>query len=186
MIPAPLAGGGDTGSAGATPSGGTGGDAFGGEGAQPFSEAGARGGQSGGAAGAAGGQANPQRRGGEAGQLEPQGQGGEAGQPQPQGGQGGEAGAGSTLPDILKLHAGGGHNCVLIRGGTVKCWGGNFGGQLGYGNVDDIGEDVLRFSVGPVSVTAAPGVTVTQLATGLGEQLPWTAWLPEYGGRRHR
>lgn len=32
---------------------------------------------------------------------------------------------------VLKLAAGEGHTCAIISGGSVKCWGGNFSGELG-------------------------------------------------------
>jgi alpha-tubulin suppressor-like RCC1 family protein len=48
----------------------------------------------------------------------------------------------------------------------MKCWGGNYDGQLGYGNTENIGDDELPSSVGFVSVTTTPGVTVTSLTAG--------------------
>jgi cysteine-rich repeat protein len=55
------------------------------------------------------------------------------------------------------------HNCALLGTGDAICWGANPDGQLGYGNVDNVGDDELPSAVGPV----ATGGTVVQLATGL-------------------
>ncbi|WP_051267662.1 RCC1 domain-containing protein [Nakamurella lactea] len=48
------------------------------------------------------------------------------------------------------------HACVVITGGSVKCWGANFHGQLG--------DDTIRSSSVPVAVTGLTGVTA--VATG--------------------
>ena len=55
------------------------------------------------------------------------------------------------------------HNCAIVDGGKVKCWGANWNGLLGYGNSDAVGssikpEDALFVDVGT-------GV-VTQLVSG--------------------
>jgi alpha-tubulin suppressor-like RCC1 family protein len=68
----------------------------------------------------------------------------------------------------LTLVAGFDHNCVLLTDSTLKCWGANVFGELGYGNLNDIGDDELPSSVGPVSISATPGVTPTALAAGYG------------------
>jgi len=44
------------------------------------------------------------------------------------------------------------HTCALLDNGRVRCWGLNDVGQLGYGNMEDIGDNELPGSVGPVSL----------------------------------
>ncbi len=82
------------------------------------------------------------------------------------GGIGGLAGAGGTRLAVTQLVSGGSHTCALLSDGTVKCWGRADHGTLGYGNTQVIGDDELPSSVGPVSVTTTPGVTVAALAAG--------------------
>jgi alpha-tubulin suppressor-like RCC1 family protein len=50
------------------------------------------------------------------------------------------------------LAAGGNHTCALLEAGTVRCWGLNGAGQLGYGNTENVGDDETPGSVGPVEV----------------------------------
>jgi alpha-tubulin suppressor-like RCC1 family protein len=54
----------------------------------------------------------------------------------------------------------------LLSDGSVPCWGDNYYGELGYGHKQNVGDDELPSSVGPVSLGAASGVTVTQIAIG--------------------
>ena len=42
--------------------------------------------------------------------------------------------------------------CALLDDGTLRCWGGNYDGELGYGNFDTIGDDETPGSVGPVAL----------------------------------
>jgi alpha-tubulin suppressor-like RCC1 family protein len=146
---------GDMASAGTAADGGRGADASGGNGGSSSGEAGAAGAKS---AGGVSGEGGAVAEGGASGEGAVSSEGGGPGN--------GEAGAGPISPEILELRAGDGHNCVLLKGGQVKCWGSNWSGQLGYGNLEHIGDDELPSSIGTVSVTATPGVTATQLATG--------------------
>jgi alpha-tubulin suppressor-like RCC1 family protein len=67
---------------------------------------------------------------------------------------------------VTSVAAGWHHTCAVLSDGSAKCWGWNDHGQLGYGNTENVGDDELPSSVGPISVTATPGVTVTALAAG--------------------
>lgn len=54
------------------------------------------------------------------------------------------------------------HNCALLRGGSVRCWGQSIMGQLGYGNRENIGDDESCASAGDVEI----GGKVVQLSAG--------------------
>lgn len=56
------------------------------------------------------------------------------------------------------------HSCALFSDRSVRCWG--YRRFLGYGSGENIGDDELPSSVGPVSVTSRPGVFVTSLTAG--------------------
>lgn len=60
---------------------------------------------------------------------------------------------------VVQLAAGG-HNCALLAQGTVRCWGDNGNGQLGYGHRKSVRSPVTS---GDVRV----GGKVTQIAVGL-------------------
>ena len=49
---------------------------------------------------------------------------------------------------VKQVTAGGGHTCALLDAGRVRCWG--WGGALGYGNTDYIGDDETPASAGNV------------------------------------
>ena len=72
----------------------------------------------------------------------------------------------TTTPGVTvtQLACGEDYTCALLSDGTVKCWGWNNAGQLGYGNTASIGDDELPSSVGPVSITKTPGVTAVSIA----------------------
>lgn len=56
---------------------------------------------------------------------------------------------------VLELEAGTNHNCALLNGGAVRCWGSGLGGRLGYGNTQTIGDDETPASAGDVNVGGA-------------------------------
>jgi len=55
---------------------------------------------------------------------------------------------------VIQIAAGGFHSCALLEEGNVRCWGRNDYGQLGYGNVDSIGNGI------GLSIIAAGDVNV--------------------------
>jgi cysteine-rich repeat protein len=54
------------------------------------------------------------------------------------------------------------HTCVRTRTGAVRCWGRGINGQLGYGNIEDVGDDEVPADVGSVDV----GGVVVHLSGG--------------------
>lgn len=74
----------------------------------------------------------------------------------------------TTKPGVTAVAMAGGvaHTCALLSNGEVKCWGFAFGGRLGYGNDDNIGDLQPPASVGALELTRAPGVVATRLAVG--------------------
>lgn len=72
---------------------------------------------------------------------------------------GGDVDVGGT---VVGLAAGNYHTCALLNDGSVRCWGSGASGQLGYGTVENIGDDETPSSVSPVNV----GGTVTALSAG--------------------
>ncbi len=55
------------------------------------------------------------------------------------------------------------HTCILLKSGRVRCFGLGLNGRLGYGNVNDIGDNELARTTGDVNV----GGLVKQIAVGL-------------------
>jgi cysteine-rich repeat protein len=62
----------------------------------------------------------------------------------------------------IQLEIGSIHNCVLLAGGNVRCWGSGTNGQLGYGNWNDIGDQPGEMPPADVDV----GGLVTRLGLG--------------------
>jgi cysteine-rich repeat protein len=60
-----------------------------------------------------------------------------------------------SLTEVLQLALGGVHSCALIEQGRVRCWGHNGTGQLGYGVIDDVGNDEPPSSAGDLPLPAA-------------------------------
>ncbi len=58
----------------------------------------------------------------------------------------------TSTPRTAKAISAGDHTCALLDDDTVRCWGGNRTGQLGYGNTVTIGDNETPGSVGPVSI----------------------------------
>ena len=71
-------------------------------------------------------------------------------------------GAGRTA---VAIAAGGNFTCALLDNDTVRCWGANGSGQLGYGNTTTVGDNETPGSVGPVDLGA--GRTAVAISAGL-------------------
>ena len=79
---------------------------------------------------------------------------------------------GGETPDMLpdtplggpaeQIAVGTDHACALLEGGSVRCWGANLSGELGYGHDSTIGDDETPEMSDPVNV----GSVVTQISVG--------------------
>ena len=61
-----------------------------------------------------------------------------------------------------QIAAGNDHTCAILEGGSLRCWGYNQWGQLGYGHTQTIGDDEVPAAVGDVDV----GGEVASVALG--------------------
>jgi alpha-tubulin suppressor-like RCC1 family protein len=61
--------------------------------------------------------------------------------------------------ELLSIALGGNHGCALLGGGEVLCWGSNGSGQLGYGDLNNVGDDELPSTRVPVDI-GGPAVEV--------------------------
>jgi cysteine-rich repeat protein len=53
---------------------------------------------------------------------------------------------------VRQIAAGHDHTCALLDSGSVRCWGRGFEGRLGYGNVNDVGDDEFPATAGDVNI----------------------------------
>lgn len=75
-----------------------------------------------------------------------------------------QAGGGSPRFVHGLLDAGHDHTCAILGSWQVRCWGNGADGRLGYGNENDIGDDEVPASVGPIDIGA--GRTARAVAAG--------------------
>ena len=64
----------------------------------------------------------------------------------------------------IAISAGGSHTCALLDTHQVRCWGNGANGRLGYGNVNDIGDNETPGGFGPVDL--GPGRTAVAISAG--------------------
>jgi cysteine-rich repeat protein len=62
--------------------------------------------------------------------------------------------------EVVSVALGGNHGCALLGGGELMCWGANGSGQLGYGDLNNVGDDDVPSSRVPVDI-GGPAVEVT-------------------------
>jgi alpha-tubulin suppressor-like RCC1 family protein len=75
---------------------------------------------------------------------------------------------------VVAIAAGANHTCAILGSGSLRCWGQDNGGQLGYGNTLTVGDDESPDAIGDVplgepvvAVTAGSSHTCAVLASGL-------------------
>lgn len=73
-------------------------------------------------------------------------------------------GVGQTVVDLA---SGAYHNCVVLKGGQLKCWGRNVFGQLGIGSTADMGDNANEMGVNLSPVSAASGATILSVGAGV-------------------
>jgi alpha-tubulin suppressor-like RCC1 family protein len=79
---------------------------------------------------------------------------------------------GATLPTVafgglsLSMSLGETHTCAILDNGSVKCWGGNFYGQLGLGNTIARGDQMGEMATNLPSLDFDTGVTATRISAG--------------------
>lgn len=64
------------------------------------------------------------------------------------------------IAEVKQMAAGQSHTCALLTSGAVRCWGAGGGGVLGYGNIDNIGDNEVP------AANVNVGAAVQQIATG--------------------
>jgi alpha-tubulin suppressor-like RCC1 family protein len=62
------------------------------------------------------------------------------------------------------ISAGGNHTCAVLDDGSVRCWGSGVNGELGYGNVNAVGDNETPAAAGPVDIGA--GRRATAISAG--------------------
>ncbi|MBL4684412.1 MAG: hypothetical protein JKY37_07465 [Nannocystaceae bacterium] len=63
-----------------------------------------------------------------------------------------EAGDVDVGGPVVQVTVGGNHTCALLVSGSVRCWGANSNGQLGYGHTESIGDNETPASAGDVPI----------------------------------
>jgi alpha-tubulin suppressor-like RCC1 family protein len=80
---------------------------------------------------------------------------------------------------VVQLSGGGGHNCALLEGGEVKCWGHGSVGQLGQDSRENIGAkpgdmaDLRPVYLGKTALQVSVGISHTCALLGGGEVKCW-------------
>lgn len=72
----------------------------------------------------------------------------------------------ATTISVSQIAAGEGHLCALLSNGTIKCWGYNGEGQLGYGDTTSRGREETTMGANLATVNLGTALTVTKVVAG--------------------
>ncbi|MSP26213.1 MAG: hypothetical protein EXR75_13860 [Myxococcales bacterium] len=72
----------------------------------------------------------------------------------------------SVAPTVVQVASGYLHTCTLFSDGTVKCWGDNSSGQLGYGHTQDRGSGPNQMGELLPAIALGTGKTAKAIAAG--------------------
>ena len=67
---------------------------------------------------------------------------------------------------VVSVSAGNEHVCVLLAGGSIKCWGANYNGQLGQGDSDNRGDDPGEMGDNLPAIDLGTGRTAVSVSAG--------------------
>jgi uncharacterized repeat protein (TIGR01451 family) len=70
------------------------------------------------------------------------------------------------------IATGNNHTCALLDDGSLRCWGANGDGRLGYGNTSTIGDNEVPATVGPVNINGLVAAAVGDLSLGMSVDAP--------------
>ena len=71
-----------------------------------------------------------------------------------------------TVSSIVEMAVGAFHTCVLLDNAQVKCWGEGSSGQLGYGNMEDLGDEPGEMGSNLPFVDLGAGQNATKISAG--------------------
>jgi alpha-tubulin suppressor-like RCC1 family protein len=69
---------------------------------------------------------------------------------------------------VKALSSGDAHTCAILDNNSVKCWGGNGNGRLGYGDTDDRGDTSGEMGDALSAVSLGTGRTANSISLGSG------------------
>jgi hypothetical protein len=72
----------------------------------------------------------------------------------------------AAMPGAREIASGNGHSCALLEDDTLKCWGGNGGGQLGLGDTANRGDGAGEMGANLPTVDLGSGRHAVAIAAG--------------------
>ena len=72
----------------------------------------------------------------------------------------------TDLPTTTGFQGDAGHTCAILNDGSVECWGDNDDGQLGYGNLTQVGASLSLLPANAGAVDLGAGLTAKAISAG--------------------